>query len=205
MKVKFCGLSRVQDIEAVNRLKPEYIGFVFAKKSRRYITAEQAKSLKAKLSPGIKAVGVFVKEQPEVIAQFLKEGIIDIAQLHGGEDELYIKNLRNLTDKPVIKAFVIRSEKDLEEAKKSTADYILLDSGAGTGQAFNWSWLKNMNREYFLAGGLNCFNIQEVAQRKELYGIDVSSGIETDGIKDEEKMRYFIDTIRKVSENHDKS
>ncbi|MBR1522960.1 MAG: phosphoribosylanthranilate isomerase, partial [Lachnospiraceae bacterium] len=141
-KIKLCGLSRCEDIEAVNELKPDYIGFVFASWSKRYVSPEKAGELKALLDPGIKAAGVFVDEKPDRIAKLLESCTIDIAQLHGSEDEEYIKGLRELTDKPLIKAFKISEKKDIRAAEESSADYVLLDSGTGTGNVFDWELLK---------------------------------------------------------------
>lgn len=196
-KIKLCGLSRPCDIEAANRLKPEYIGFVFLPKSKRYVDYEKARELKSLLSPIIKAVGVFVDESPQTVAELLNNGIIDIAQLHGGEDEDYIGLLRNLTDKPIIKAFRIQSEDDILRAEESSADYILLDSGMGTGTVFNWDLIQNIKRPYFLAGGLDCDNVGEAVGKLHPYAVDVSSGIETNGLKDKEKMAAFVAKVRK--------
>ncbi len=196
-KIKLCGLSRPCDIEVANALMPEYIGFVFAPKSKRYVSIEQAAELKQLLSPDIKAVGVFVNEKPEFIAKLLNSGIIDIAQLHGSEDEDYIKRLRLLTDKPIIKAFCIENAKDIVNAEQSTADYVLLDSGAGTGTVFDWTLIRNIKRPYFLAGGLEVGNVGEAIQALHLFAVDVSSGIETDGIKDKTKMAAFVAAVRK--------
>lgn len=196
-KIKLCGLSRPCDIEAANRLKPEYIGFVFLPKSKRYVDYEKARELKSLLSPEIKAVGVFVDESPQTVAELLNNGTIDIAQLHGGEDEDYIRLLRNLTDKPIIKAFRIQSEDDILRAEESSADYILLDSGMGTGTVFNWDLIQNIKRPYFLAGGLDCDNVGEAVGRLHPYAVDVSSGIETNGLKDKEKMAAFVAKVRK--------
>lgn len=196
-KIKLCGLSRICDIEAVNELRPEYIGFVFAQKSKRYVSPELAMQLKSELSADIKAVGVFVRENPNTVAELLEKGIIDIAQLHGGEDEEYIKQLRALTDKPLLKAFRIDTEEDLKSAEKSTADYVLLDSGdGGTGTSFDWNLLKNFSRDYFLAGGLDCKNIGDAVKTLSPFAVDVSSGIETDGLKDREKMTEFVKNVR---------
>ena len=126
-KIKLCGLSQPCDIEVVNKLKPEYIGFVFAPESRRYVTPEKAAELKGLLAPSIRAVGVFANEASENVAILLSSGVIDMAQLHGDEDEGYIKNLRTLTDKPIIKAFCIGNEADISNSEQSSADYILLD------------------------------------------------------------------------------
>lgn len=196
-KIKLCGLSRKCDIEWANALKPEYIGFVFWSKSKRNVPPEKAKELKNLLSPDIKAVGVFVDEPIENVAELLNDNIIDIAQLHGGEDEEYIKKLRALSDKPIIKAFLLKSESDAERAEKSTADYILVDSGTGTGKSFDWELLKNISRPYFLAGGLCCENISQAITALDPYAVDVSSGIETNGCKDKNKMAAFVAAVRK--------
>lgn len=202
-KIKLCGLSRPCDIEAANELKPEYIGFVFAPKSRRYVTPEKATELKRLLAPGIRTVGVFVNEAPESVAVLLSSGIIDMAQLHGDENESYIKKLRTLTDKPIIKAFRIKNNEDISNAVQSTADYILLDSGAGTGTVFDWDLIKSINRPYFLAGGLDVQNVGTAIKALAPFAVDVSSGIETDGLKDKNKMAAFVAAVRK-DENYDK-
>lgn len=196
-KIKLCGLSRTCDIEAANKLRPEYIGFVFAKKSNRYVTPEKAEELKRMLSPNIKAVGVFVNEMPKNVAKLLNDGAIDIAQLHGDEDENYIKQLRQLTDKPIIKAFRIKTASDILYIEQSTADYILLDSGAGTGMLFDWKLIQNIKRPYFLAGGLSLDNVENAVNMLRPYAVDVSSGIETDGVKDKCKMAEFVAAVRK--------
>jgi len=197
-KVKFCGLSRLCDVEAANRLKPEYVGFVFASKSRRYVTTEKAAGLKRLLHHSIQTVGVFVSENPETVASLLNNGTIDIAQLHGNEPESYIKQLRALTDKLIIKAFPVDSERDIDRIRDSTADYVLLDSKeGGTGTAFDWSLIRNVERPYFLAGGLGVHNVEHAVNMLKPYGVDVSSGIETDGYKDKGKMEKFISLVRK--------
>jgi phosphoribosylanthranilate isomerase len=200
-KIKLCGLKRECDIEAVNKLNPDFIGFVFAQKSKRYVDPEGAAKLKAKLNKGIKAVGVFVNESPETVADLLNRGTIDIAQLHGSEDEEYISRLRSLTDKPLIKAIKVQSKADIEAADESSADYVLLDSGAGTGMTFNWQLIKGIKRPYFLAGGLSPENVAEAVKTLNPFAVDVSSGIETDGLKDEAKMADFVSTVRKESDN----
>lgn len=198
MKIKLCGLTRPCDIEAVNELQPDYIGFVFAKKSRRYVSPEKAEELKAMLAPGIQAVGVFVNEEPEQIAALFEAGTIDVAQLHGQESETEIRRLRELTDHPLIQAFRIDTEQDVERANASTADYVLLDSGAGgTGTVFDWNLLQAIQRPYFLAGGLDTENLGTVKAKLNPYGVDVSSGIETGGYKDKEKMTAFVAAARK--------
>lgn len=196
-KVKLCGLMREEDIKAANAIKPDYVGFVFAPKSKRYVSPEEAKRLKQALSPEIKAVGVFVKENPKQVAALLNDGVIDMAQLHGGEDEAYIKELRSLTEKPLIQAFVVSSAEDMQNVQECTADYVLLDSGAGTGVTFDWSILKKVTTPYFLAGGLSADNVGDAVDRLHPYAVDVSSGIETNGRKDKEKMAAFTAAARK--------
>lgn len=196
-KIKLCGLSRACDIEAANELMPDYIGFVFAPRSKRYVTSETATELKRLLVPDIKAVGVFVNENPETVADLLNSGVIDIAQLHGDEDGDYIKRLRQLTDKPIIRAFRIETVRDIEATEQNTADYILLDSGAGTGTVFDWNLIKNIKRPYFLAGGLSIDNAENAVKMLHPYAVDVSSGIETNGYKDKTKMAAFVAAVRK--------
>ena len=195
-RIKLCGLTRDCDIEAANLLKPDYIGFVFAKKSRRFVSEEQAKELKRLLSPEIQAVGVFVNESPETVAELLNQGIIDLAQLHGSEDEDYLRQLRSLTDKPLLQAFRVAGEEDLRRAEKSGADGLLLDAGAGDGTTFDWRLLSQWQRPYFLAGGLNPDNVREAVRMLHPWGLDVSSGIETDGKKDADKMAAFVTAVR---------
>lgn len=199
IKIKLCGLRRSDDIEAANELRPDYIGFVFAKKSKRYVSPEQAAILKRLLHPDMIAVGVFVNEQVETVADLLSSGVIDMAQLHGGEDEAYMEALRQLTDRPLIKAFSVKGEEDIRSACTSTAEMVLLDAGeGGTGTAFDRTLLQNMNRPYLLAGGLDASTVGEAVKRWRPYGVDVSSGIETDGVKDAEKMRAFVKCVREV-------
>ena len=200
-KIKICGLSRTCDIETANELKLDYIGFVFFKKSKRYVSFEQAKELKSALNTGVKAVGVFVDEPIENIVMLLDNRIIDIAQLHGDEDEEYIKALRSKTDKPIIKAFCINGEEDVVKANESTADFVLLDAGMGSGTMFNWQYINKINRPYFLAGGLSIKNAERAVEMLNPFALDVSSGVETDGLKDKDKMISFVNIIRKEKIN----
>ncbi len=200
-KIKLCGLSRQCDIEWANELKPDYIGFIFWSRSKRNVSPEKAKELKALLSPDIKAVGVFVNEPAENVAELLSNGTIDIAQLHGSEDEEYIAKLRTLSDKPIIKAFLLKSKDDAERAEKSTADHILLDSGMGAGKSFDWNLLQNIRRPYFLAGGLYPENVADAIDKLSPFAVDVSSGIETDNFKDKNKMTAFVKAVRKETNN----
>ena len=195
-KIKLCGLSSVSDIEAVNALKPEFIGFVIWEKSKRYVSKDKAAELKKLLDPQIKAVGVFVDEEAEVVADLLNNDIIDIAQLHGSEDNSYIARLRELTDKPLIKAFQVKNSEDIANIENSDADYVLIDSGQGTGKAFDWKILEGVKRDFFLAGGLYPENVAEAVKAVAPYAVDVSSGIETDGKKDRSKMERFVGNVR---------
>ena len=204
-KIKMCGLRRTEDIRAVNRLKPDYVGFVFAKKSRRYVTPEQAESLRKALAPSILAVGVFVNADVREVSDLLNRGIIDIAQLHGQEDEAYIESLRSLTDKPLIQAFQLKPEEagnheavqaTLERAAKSSADFVLIDSGAGSGETFDWRLLSDFPRDYFLAGGLCAENVTTAIEATSAFAVDISSNLETDGYKDPKKMEAFVAAVR---------
>ena len=195
-KIKLCGISRLCDIEVVNELKPEYVGFVFAQKSKRYVSPELAAQLKSRLSKDIQAVGVFVNEPVEQVAGLLLEHTIDIAQLHGDEDEDYIERLRELTDRPIIQAFRVKKQSDLLPIEDSSADYVLLDSGAGSGETFEWKLVQNIKRPFFLAGGLDVSNVSDAVHKIHPFAVDVSSGIETDGQKDKEKMAAFVAAVR---------
>ena len=199
-KIKLCGLSRIEDIELANQLAPEYVGFVFWEKSKRNVSLEQARLLREKLDESILSAGVFVDADMEYILTLVQAGIINIVQLHGHEDEAYIRDLRKLVDCPIIKAFCIRNDEDMELANKSSADMVLLDSGMGTGVTFDWRRLKFVSRSYILAGGLNPSNIVEAVTTLHPFGVDVSSGIETDGLKDPAKMREFVRLVREQND-----
>ena len=188
-KVKICGLSRECDIDYVNRALPDYAGFILRyPKSRRNVTAAQAAQLRAKLNPGIPAVGVFVDQPPEAVLADARTIGLDVIQLHGREDDDYIRALQQQSGLPVWKAFRVRSETDLAAARESAADMILLDSGCGTGQTFDWSLLRGFDRPYLLAGGLTPETIPEALRRLSPPGVDLSSGVETDGRKDGQKI-----------------
>ena len=196
-RIKLCGLSRPCDVDAVNELLPEYVGFVFWEKSRRYVAPEIAASLRKNLAGGIQAVGVFVDECPERIAALVRLGVIDVVQLHGHEDNAYISRLRTLTNTPIIQAFRVSSPRDLAEARESTADYVMLDSGKGTGTLFDWSIVHDFARPFFLAGGLTPENVAAAIHEINPFAVDVSSGIETQGVKDKAKMTAFVQAVRK--------
>ncbi len=196
-KIKFCGLTRPCDIEAANAIKPDYIGFVFAPNSKRRVGYKQAVDLKNLLSKDIKAVGVFLNEDISQVISLLNLGIIDAAQLHGDESSDYIARIQQETGKPVIKAFQIHSEQDVAAAEETIADFIILDAGAGEGKTFDWSLIEHFKKPYFLAGGLNADNVSEAIRRLHPYALDVSTGIETDGVKDTNKMAAFAQAVRK--------
>lgn len=196
--IKFCGLKREEDILAANSILPEYVGFVFYKKSKRYVTADEAEGLAKKLNSCIIKVGVFVDEPISYIVDLVKRGIIDAVQLHGAETEEYIIELKSkLPDTTIIKAIIITDEKDIENANRSAADFCLADGGAGTGKAFDHSLLRGLNKRFFLAGGLTPENVNEVIKKVAPFAVDVSSGIETDGVKDIDKMKRFALNARK--------
>lgn len=196
VKVKFCGLTRRCDIDAVNELMPDYVGFVFWKNSKRYITPENALSLRKYLRGEIITVGVFVDESPKIVAD-MAGNIIDMIQLHGHEDGEYISHLRTITHAKIIQAFRIKTADDVLRAEKSPADFVLLDAGMGAGKLFDWSLIRGVKRAYFLAGGLDAGNVKEAVKILSPYAVDVSSGIETDGHKDRVKMSAFISTLRR--------
>ena len=198
VKIKICGLSRFVDIDAVNEEKPDYIGFVFAE-SRRKISVQQASQLRKNLCREIIPVGVFVNETIDNILPLVQDGIIDIIQLHGTEDEQYINNLKKLTNKPVIKAIAIQEEGDVQRWSTSSADYLLMDNiGGGLGKVFNWDLIGEINKPFFLAGGLAVKNINEAVTKTNPFAVDVSSGVETYGIKDCIKIKEFIRRVRDV-------
>jgi phosphoribosylanthranilate isomerase len=190
-----CGLSRPEDIAFANEVRPDYIGFVFAKKSSRYVTPEKAAELAAKLDKSIVPVGVFVDSDFEEIMHTVNLGAIRIAQLHGNESVKLVKRLQE-NGVPVIRAFQIKSEDDVKKAETSCADHILLDSGKGSGLTFDWSVLKNARRPYFLAGGLDPENVSRAVTDLHPYAVDVSSGLETGGVKDRTKMIAFAAAVR---------
>ena len=230
-KVKLCGMMRTCDIDFANEAMPDYAGFVFAD-TRRKVSREQAEAFRVKLDKRICAVGVFVDEDVDVVGRLLIDGVIDIAQLHGHEDEAYIDKLRNICDSPVIKAVKVTSASDIEKAAKLPVEYLLLDTyrkgvPGGTGERFDWDIIKEVQgigvkesvdskymrleepvlkdkladgiceKPYFLAGGLNIDNIDE-AIKIGAFGLDISSGIETDGYKDRDKMIEIVRRIRNV-------
>ena len=187
----------MEDIDCANRLLPDYIGYVFAEKSRRYIAPEKAAGLTKLLDKRIIPVGVFVNESVENIVSTVKCGAIKVAQLHGEESEEDIKALKSLGI-PVIKAFRINSTADCERAESCCADFVLLDSGGGSGEVFDWSLISGIKRKFFLAGGITPENAAEAIKAFKPYALDASSCLETDGFKDYDKMAAFAEAVRAV-------
>ncbi|HIT03659.1 MAG TPA: phosphoribosylanthranilate isomerase [Candidatus Caccocola faecipullorum] len=199
-KIKICGLSRECDIDFVNEAKPDYAGFVVNfPKSRRNVSLERAKELALRLSSEIMPVGVFVDERPEVIAELVNCGAIRAAQLHGSEDEEYIKNLRALCRCEIIQAFRVKDENDVRRAAQSSAECVLLDGGQGEGRRFDWKFAENFPRPCFIAGGLGADNAAEVIDKLRPFALDMSSGVETDGFKDLEKIKAAVAAVRRFS------
>jgi phosphoribosylanthranilate isomerase len=201
-KIKICGLSRPVDIETVNEALPDYIGFVFAE-SRRQVGEHTAKSLKELLDPRIRAVGVFVNEDMDKIIRLCRLGIIDIIQLHGDESEDYLADLRKEVSNPVIGAVRVRSAWDIIEAENRACDYLLLDAYkdnryGGSGEVFDWSVITRLEKPFFLAGGIHAENVIAAIRSSNPYCIDVSSGVETGGFKDRNKIIDIVTKVRSV-------
>lgn len=199
-KIKLCGMFRPEDIAAVNAARPDFCGFVVdCPRSKRNVSPERAAELASGLDASIQAVGVFVDEPADVVARLAKSSLSAI-QLHGHEDEAYIQELRKLVDVPIWQAFRVQSAEDLAAARESTADVVLLDSGAGSGRAFDWALLQDVGRSYVLAGGLGPGNVARAVELLHPWAVDMSSGIETDGVKDPAKMRAAVWAVRNAAE-----
>lgn len=199
-KIKLCGMFRECDIEYVNEAKPDYIGFiVMFPQSHRNIDLETALRLKSRLSPEIKSVAVSVNAPVELFAEFAVRGAAELLQCHGDEDADYIARLRDLTGVPIIKAVKVTCAADVENAQKLGADYLLLDSGTGSGTAFDHSLIdpERIRVPFFLAGGLTPENIEQAVREMHPYAVDMSSGIETDKLKDREKILAAVREVRK--------
>lgn len=195
--IKTCGMFRVEDIAAVNAAHPDFCGFVIDfPKSHRNVTPAQVKELSALLGEGIRAVGVFVDEDVDAVAALCEAGAIDVVQLHGHEDEAYIARLRERCDAPVVKTFKVRTQDDIAEANASSADMVLLDNGYGTGNTFDWSLMEDIRRPFILAGGLTPQNLAEAIERWHPYCVDLSSGLETDKVKDTDKIKQAVNVVK---------
>ena len=195
-ELKICGLSRLEDIIAVNRHGADYAGFVFFQKSKRYVDPYKANELIGLLRTDIKPVGVFMDEPIDNVVRIARISGVEMIQLHGHESEEYVEYIKRTLDRPVIKAYKASEEGALEKALNSSADHVMIDSGAGSGKKFDWNILKDFKREYFLAGGLDPESVGEAIGLLEPFAVDVSSGVETDGIKDEKKIADFIKAVK---------
>ena len=217
-KVKMCGISKVETIPAVVEAKPDYMGLVFAP-SKRQVTVDQAKTLVKELHRGyaqkygsdtehdkndtIKTVGVFVNETVDNLITIANEANLDAVQLHGDEDEAFIQSLKERTNVEVWKAIQIRSAADVEKWIDSSADMLLFDAyhkdeRGGTGEVFDWSSLDAFERPFMLAGGIDSTNVARAIRTVRPYGIDISSGIETNGVKDDEKITAFTKIVKSI-------
>ena len=197
VKIKICGIKRLEDIEIVNRYKPDYIGFVFAD-SKRKVSHDLARKLKDNLDSDIISVGVFVDAPENEILELFGDGIIEVAQLHGHESEEYISDLKDKTNGEliIINAIEMNDEVDLLQYNDSIADYLLLDSGKGSGKTFDWGLIrKDFKKEFFLAGGLDSENVTLAVDEFDPYAVDLSSSLETDGFKDEIKIKEIMEVI----------
>ncbi len=199
INIKICGLRTPEDIRIVNTYKPDYAGFIVNyPKSFRSVDTNILAQLTSQLDASIQSVGVFVDEDFDVVKQLLDDQVIQVAQLHGHEDETYIAKLQ-ADGHTIIKAFTIHHQEDMDAALQSCADIILLDQGKGSGQTFDWSIVPTISRPYLLAGGLDQDNIQTAINQLHPWGIDLSSGVETNQSKDEDKIRACIALCKRRS------
>ncbi|MBE6997579.1 MAG: phosphoribosylanthranilate isomerase [Ruminococcaceae bacterium] len=198
-KIKICGLNRPCDIDYVNEAGPDYAGFVLNfPQSHRSLTPAAAAALRKRLAPGIRAVGVFVDQPAEALAAAAEAVGLDVVQLHGHEDEAYIAELRRMTPLAIWKAFKIRAAADLDAAAQSSADEVLLDSGCGTGARFDWSLAEGFDRPFLLAGGLTPESIPAAIDAMHPALVDISSGVETDRVKDRDKIIAAVRAAREA-------
>lgn len=199
-KIKICGLFRPRDIEYVNAARPDWCGFIVNfSKSHRNLTPNQVRALRRGLDSAVTPVGVFVDQPVEEVAALLNDGTISIAQLHGHEDQDYIRALRAAAPGRLVwKAFKVRGPVDLEAANASPADLVILDNGYGTGETFDWSLAGGVTRPFLLAGGLTPENIPDAIRLLHPYSLDISSGVETEKRKDLAKIRAAVAAARKT-------
>lgn len=198
--IKFCGLRRKEDMEIVSEVKPDFAGFILTDRFWRFTEPSGVRELIRDLPEKIKTVGVMVDEPFDTALRKSEESNVSMLQLHGSEDNEYIRQLREKTGKKIIKAFKVTKEEDIINAVMSEADLILLDSGTGTGKTFDWSLLKNIERPFILAGGLSPENVKQAVKTIHPYGVDVSSGIETDKLKDRKKAMLLTQRVREAEQ-----
>ncbi len=210
VKVKICGIKRIEDVHYVNQYLPDYIGFVFAD-TKRKVRLQTAAMLAKELDPRIKRVGVYVRQEIGLLTEALAGGTVDYLQLHGDEDAAYEEALFesllqhgiNDPQERCIKAFRIRGAEDFKRIGETKCQWLLLDTYSqklpgGTGEHFNWDLIRGIDREFFLAGGINVNNIERAIKEVKPYAVDVSSSLETDGVKDKEKIREFMEKVNNV-------
>ncbi len=197
MIVKICGLMSGTDASHANKAKPDWAGFVLHEGSRRCVSPDAARDMREILDPSIVTVAVTVDRDPSLIGCLVDDGTVGMVQIHGNDDPGYHRRIADL-GVPIIEAFVVRSKDDIEKAASCEADYILLDAGAGSGRTFDWSLLEDVRFPYILSGGLNPENVGEAVEKLSPEGVDVSSGVETGGVKDPSKMAAFVETARKI-------
>jgi len=196
-KIKICGLSRECDIDYINMYSPEYMGFIFYPKSHRYVDSYKAEYLRQHLDIGITPVGVFVDESVFEIIKLVRSGIIDMVQLHGNESEDDIKTIHDATGARIIKAIKVKEGDEISKWNDSEADFLLLDSGMGSGKTFDWNAkIELPSKPFFLAGGINSDNVKQAIDIFSPYCIDLSSSVETDKLKDPVKIKEIIKAIR---------
>lgn len=207
-RIKICGLRREEDIRFTNEIQPDFVGFVFAP-SKRKVTVEEAQCLRQLLRPEIPAVGVFVNASEEEILEPVRRQVIQMIQLHGQESTDFVQQIRAKTGLPVIQAVSVKKREDILRCRELKADYLLLDQGAGgTGKAFDWSLLTGeterseleqiIGKLFFLAGGISAQNVEEAIARFHPFAVDASSSVETDGVKNFEKMKELTELVRKI-------
>ena len=206
---KLCGITSPATIPCINVCMPTYVGFMFYRQSKHFIPQDTAQALKAQLNPHITCVGVFVNAEPTAVAQALECGVCDVAQLHGTEDNTYILALTRLTNKPIIQAFCVKDENTILRANNSIAPMVLLDAGGGSGTCFDWRLLCSVRRPYILAGGLAPHNVYQALCTASSYrapvAVDVSSGIETNGVKDTTKITAFMHEVARFNHEHERA
>ncbi len=197
-KIKLCGLRRLEDIAAVNAVRPDYAGVILARNPKfwRAVSPEQAGRMRDALDSAIPLVGVFVDDDPAYPEGLLRAGVIDIAQLHGHETADTIRALADAAGKPAWKAFQVKTPADVAAAVRTPAEMPLLDSGTGCGVTFDWSLVAGVSRPFLLAGGLTPENLTAAIAQVHPWGVDISSGIETDRVKDPDKMRRAVAAVR---------
>ena len=197
-EIKFCGLRREEDVKYAASLDAGFFGFILSQRFKRYVSPVEVCRLKALVPASSRTVGVFVDEPLDYVKECAKTAALDMIQLHGSEDDEYIGKIKELTGLPVIKMFKPVTEDDIISARNSTADLILLDAGTGTGKAFDWNLAEGFGRDFILAGGLAPDNVRSAVEKLSPYAVDVSSGVETDGIKDYSKMKAFAAEVRSI-------